>query len=493
MNLTLLTCTADRPEAFALCLGYVSRQTVKAHEHIVIDDGVVPVTVPEGVRYFYKPEFRGKGSMTNKVRWALQNNIITGDALVVVEDDDFYHPTYLEWCATQLAKFDLIGEGRNLYYNVQHRWWFDHGNMQHSSLCATAMTKAVLPQLLRECLKSSDPWLDDRLWKNCRLPKKVFDPHALCRRLSIGIKAMPGLKGYGSGHDKDSGWAIRDHGLTKLRALIGDDAEAYAKFYDPSQAPREISQPTTMPKIEVHIVCYNEELILPYALRHYKTFASRIIVHDGGSTDRSKSICEELSAEVKHWETGGQINDELLRILKETCWLKSDAEWVIVVDADEIVYFPNGIENTLAQHAKMKTPVVKCRGFEMESGFLPTTDGQIYEEINHGAPDDRWYSKPCLIQRRLLRSIHFAHGAHECDAELLNRARFRPRVAQMPHCFLLHYKHIGSVERVGKRYDGNKSRFSEVNKRHGFGWHGEGIVHARQKRNAIMAKRMKVL
>lgn len=492
MRLSVLTATCDRPEAVSLCLLYVGRQTVKAHEHIVIDDGVNPVPVT-GVRYFYKPEFRGKGSMAKKVRWALENNIITGDALVFAEDDDWLSPEWLATCARELARADLVGEGRNLYYNVRNRWWFDHGNMSHASLCATALTRAAFPALLKEIKNNDDPFIDSRLWKNFRGRKTLIDPQRTHRRLTIGIKAMPGLKGYGSGHDVDSGWAIRDPSLTRLRALIGPDAENYAKFHEPSQGPKEIFQPATMPKIEVHIVCYNEELILPYALRHYKTFASRIIIHDGGSTDRSKTICEEFGVEVQHWETAGQINDELLRILKETCWLKSDADWAIVVDADELVYFPDGVQNTLAQHAKLKTPVIKCKGFEMESESLPATDGQIYEEINHGAPDDRWYGKPCVIQRRLLRSIHFTHGAHECDAELLNRARFRPRVAQMPPVFLLHYKHIGSVERIGERYDGNKSRFSEVNKRHGFGWHGEGIVHAKQKRAAIMARRQKVI
>ncbi len=490
MKISVLTCTADRPEALALCLKYVARQTHKAHEHIVIDDGVTPAVVPEGVRYFYKPEFRGKGSMAKKVKWALENDIITGDALALMEDDDWYSCEWLDACAREFARSDLIGEGRNLYYNVRNRWWFDHGNMGHASLCATACTRAVFPALLKEVANNDDPFIDSRLWKNYRGRKLVFDPHRIGRRLTIGIKAMPGLRGYGSGHDVDSGWAIRDPNLSKLRTLLGNDAEAYVQFGEPTNA---ITQPAEMPKIEVHIVCYNEEFILPYTLRHYKTFASRIVVHDGGSTDRSKAICAEAGVEVQHWDTGGQINDELLRILKETCWLNTNAHWVIVVDADELTYFPQGVAATLSAQQGLGTPVIKCRGFEMESPTLPAGDGQIYDEINHGAPDDRWYGKPCVIQRHLIRSIHFTHGAHECDAELQNRQRFRPRTAQTPPVYLLHFKHIGPVERVGERYDGNKSRFSEVNKRHGFGWHGEGIVHAKQKRAAIMAKRMKVV
>lgn len=491
MRLSVLTCTADRPEAFKLCLGYVSRQTVKPHEHIVIDDGVTPVQAPDGVRYFYKPEFRGKGSMAKKVQWALENNIITGDALVFAEDDDSYHPEYLAFCAQQLAHFDLIGEGRNLYYNVAYRWWFDHRNVQHASLCATALTKRAFPALLKEVANNSDPFIDSRLWKNFRGKKRVFDPVKSGRRLTIGIKAMPGIKGYGSGHDKDSGWAIKDLQLEKLRSLIGSDADLYAPFFK-GVIPKESPKPG-IPTIEVHIVCYNEDLILTYALRHYKTFASRIVVHDAGSTDRSRAVCEEFGVEIQDWDAGAKINDELLRILKETCWNGTDAQWVIVVDADELVYFPSGVAQTLTKYASMNVPIVKCKGFEMESPSLPSGSGQIYEEINHGAPDDRWYGKPCLLRPSLLRSVHFSHGAHEADGELKNRARFRPRMATSPAVYLLHYKHIGSVERIGERYDGNRARFSDMNKKHGWGWQGQGIVHAKQKRDLILKNRRKVV
>jgi hypothetical protein len=482
--ITCLTTACHRPEAWALSEFYMSRQTVKPDQWLVLDNDTPQTVCTMGQEYHYWPELSGESSMTKKIHRALQLGLIKGDIIIIWENDDYYAPTWIEWCVDKLKHADLVGEGRNLYYNVRNRWWFDHGNTSHASLCATAMTSRVLPQLLQECNRSSNPWLDDRLWKNCRLPKKVYDPHVSGKRLSIGIKAMPGLKGYGSGHDKDSGWAIRDPELKKLRSLIGEDAEAYAKFHEPSA-------PEPMPSIEVHIVTFNEELILPYALRHYKTFASRIIIHDGGSTDRTLAIAKEAGVEIHNWDTGGKINDEMLRVLKETCWLGTNAAWVVMVDADEFVHFPHGVANTLAAHSKLA--IIKCKGFEMESPTLPVGDGQIYDEIDHGAPDDRWYGKPCLLRPSLLRSVHFTHGAHEANGELRDRSRFIPRVSPEPVVQLLHYHHIGSVERIGDRYDGNKSRFSELNKKHGWGWQGDGRAHAQQKRDKILAQRGKVV
>jgi len=494
MKLTILTATCDRPEAFAFCQQWMARQTRQPDEWIVMDDSIEPVTCTQNQRHYHRPEWRGKGSMAKKVLAALQEGLITGDALIFIEDDDWYNPDYLAWCENELARFDLIGEGRNLYYNVQHRWWFDHGNIGHASLCATACTRAVFPQLLKEVANNDDPFIDSRLWTHFRGRKHVFDPNRLGRRLSVGIKAMPGTKGYGSGHDKDSGWAIKDPALTKLRGLIGAAAEEYAKFYEEPPAPKFVPQPSTMPTVEVHIVAYNEEMILPYALRHYKTFASRIIVHDGGSTDRTRAICEEMGAEIHDWDTKGQINDELLRVLKETCWNETTASWVIIVDADEIVYFPDGAEKSLRSFERNSISAIKARGFEMESPTLPTTTGQIYEEIQHGAIDERWYSKPCLLAPRLIKSIHFTHGAHECIITLKNGRRLpNPRHFSTPPVYLLHYKHIGPVERLAAIYDGHRSRFSEENKKHGWGWHGEGLVNAQRKRTAIMAKRRKIV
>lgn len=501
MTVSVLTCTFNRPEAFALLERWMAAQTIKPDQWLVLDDGEVPVTCTMGQQHVLIPEMRGPSSMVNKLRHALENNLITGDILIFAEDDDFYAPGYLEWCHAALAtNLELIGEGRNVYYNVRHRWWFDHNNTSHASLCATSLKRSAFPALLKVCVDSvrrtekDRPFIDSQLWAQFMGRKRVFDPNALGRRLTVGIKSMPGALGYGSGHDKDSGWAIRDPRMDRLKQLLGSSAEAYEKYYDGPVPGKLIPQAPEIPLIEVHIVAYNEEEILPYTLRHYKTFASRIIVHDGGSTDRTRAICAEYGIDVLDWDTAGKINDELLRILKETCWNGTDAAWVIMVDADEFVHFPGGVELTLKKFDQQDIAAVKCKGFEMESPTYPDTMGQIYEQVDHGSPDDRWYGKPCLLAPGRIQSIHFTHGAHECIVTRKNgRREPSPKVPHNPPAMLLHYHHLGPVQRVGTRYDGNKSRFSDENKKHGWGWQGDGLSHSIQKRAAILAQRRKVL
>lgn len=239
MNVTTITCTGDRPAAFATCEHYLKRQTVAPFQMLVLDDGEVPVTPTIGEDYHYWPEMRGRGSMVKKVRRALTENLVKGDLIVFVEDDDYYSPDYMAWMIEGLKQFAIYGEGRALYYNVHHRWWFEHTNMKHASLCATGITKQLFPWLLKQCQVSDEPFLDVRLWNNAPGAAHVVDPymHPSRRRRSVGIKAMPGRTGYGGGHRGRDRSAVADPQLAKLRSLIGAEAELYAKFYEADAAP----------------------------------------------------------------------------------------------------------------------------------------------------------------------------------------------------------------------------------------------------------------
>lgn len=239
MNLTVITPTCHRPEAFALCEKYMAAQTVRPFQWIVLDDDETPTKCTAGQEYHYWPECRGRGSLVKKIRRALEQNLVRGDAIVFWENDDYYAPDYLEWCVANLKNHHVVGEGRALYYTVRGRYWFEHVNLQHASLCATSLTRAAFPWLLRQCTVSSEPFLDVRLWHRCPVSSRVADPYAEPGgRRSVGIKSMPGRNGYGGGHRGRDRSAVDDLQLTKLRSLIGDGADAYAPFYVAGETPQ---------------------------------------------------------------------------------------------------------------------------------------------------------------------------------------------------------------------------------------------------------------
>jgi hypothetical protein len=233
MKITVLTCTSDRPEAFALSEKYMARQTLKPDQWIVLDDGLTPVKPTMGQEYYFLPDLHGTVSMVAKVKYALSAGLIRHEALAFWEDDDFYDREWLEWCVRQLQNYDLVGEGRAIYFNVAHRCISEHGNMAHASLCSTAMRTAFLGVLGQVCagLELGNQYIDTPLW--AAFPpdrRRVFDPNVEGRRLTLGMKAMPGRIGCGGGHVGKDPSAKDDNNLYELRKMIGDDAANYAPF-----------------------------------------------------------------------------------------------------------------------------------------------------------------------------------------------------------------------------------------------------------------------
>lgn len=249
-------------------------------------------------------------------------------------------------------------------------------------------------------------------------------------------------------------------------------------------------------KTEVHLLTYNEQDILPYTLRHYTTFAQKIIVHDSFSTDRTREIAQSYGAEVRDWDTGGTINDKLAAELKNTAWKGTDADFCIMADADELIYFPQGTEQTLATYLDWGLAFVRPRGFELHSYKFPTTGGQLYDQVKYGAPDDKWYSKPILFQPPLVKDMGFGIGAHGCRAQLVDGSELissNVPFTDSPPTYLLHCKHLGPVQRITKEYTTDQQRLSEINRRQRWGNQDDPHRHALEKRSGIIARLQRVI
>lgn len=234
MSITAITAACHRPEAWALSEEYMRRQTVKPEQWIVLDSDDPPSKCTMGQQRIYCPEVRGKSEIIEKLKIAFAPGIIKGDIVIIWENDDAYHPDWIATCHKNLTdgRCDLFGEGRAVYYNVRDRWWFEHANMSHASLCSTAFSKRLIPLALRMC-NDPNPFIDDRLWKAASgNRKRVLNPAVNKeKRLVVGIKAMPGKVGYGGGHAKTDPNAKKDPDGKKLRELIGDDAALYEPFW----------------------------------------------------------------------------------------------------------------------------------------------------------------------------------------------------------------------------------------------------------------------
>lgn len=226
VGLTLITPTGARPAAFALCERYMAAQSYTGPlQWIVVDDCLPWTEVTMGQlsilpRPIWQP---GMNTQSRNMLAALPH--IRNEFVAVIEDDDFYHPHYLQTVYDMLTKAELVGLSKALYYNVRTRTYRQHKNVKHSSLCTTAFRREVIPTLEKVCLAGSK-WIDISLWEEWRGSKTLREPGS--PPLSVGVKGLPGRPGIGRGHvmDPSHGFA-HDADLHVGRAWLGDCMDLY--------------------------------------------------------------------------------------------------------------------------------------------------------------------------------------------------------------------------------------------------------------------------
>ncbi len=188
--LSLITPTRDRPEAFDLLQRWVGAQTFrKPYQWIVVNDGSQPYDYRMGQEVFR--ETGGEpGTASQKQNLLLALEHVRGNKVLILEDDDFYRPNYLERMDRMLDRYALAGEGRAAYYDVAEGRYHVWSNTEHASLAQTGFTAEALPDLA-ECCRGDCRLIDLELWSRFRGLKHVFTGAGL----HVGIKGMPGAPG----------------------------------------------------------------------------------------------------------------------------------------------------------------------------------------------------------------------------------------------------------------------------------------------------------
>lgn len=200
----------------------MARQTLQPHEWIVADGGQVPERLTMGQVHLHQPSPPGAANLAGNILRAL--DAVTGDAVVIVEDDDYYFPDHLACCADGLAKQKAYGARTLKYFNVAERCWIKMAN-NGAALCQTAFRSELIPrmsQAAQQALKAGDYKIDGRFWRG--MIHLANGPTTV-----VGIKGLIGTPGLGIGHrPKDRpGWR-NDPAMAKLREWIGDDADNYS-------------------------------------------------------------------------------------------------------------------------------------------------------------------------------------------------------------------------------------------------------------------------
>lgn len=208
-------------------------------------------------------------------------------------------------------------------------------------------------------------------------------------------------------------------------------------------------------KIEAHIIGWNIWDTVEFTIWHYLKFCQKVIFYDNysddGTFERFKYWELENRIEVKRFGVPGSLDDGEYRNLKNNCWKGSDADYVIVCDNDELLYWP-----LLEKALEERPTIVKTQGFNMIANDLDWT------LATQGAPDNNYSKLVCFSPK--LKEINYVYGCHVAKPV----GEFRLSKTVVP---LLHYRSVGGVERLIERQRQYVARMSPLNHRWGLGSH----------------------
>jgi len=195
-RITCITPTGDRPLAFALCQQWMLHQTVKPDQWIVVDDGKIPLTPTYAMQYVRREPRPDDPKYTLGRNLAAAIPLISGDKIFIIEDDEYYAPSYIEEMSRHLDRYEIVGIANSKYYHLPSGSHRMIGNNEHASFAQTSFRKSFLPIL--EKLLTGSVYLDMRLWRAAGNRGYLFVDTQ--KPLYLGIKGLPGRAGIGGGH-----------------------------------------------------------------------------------------------------------------------------------------------------------------------------------------------------------------------------------------------------------------------------------------------------
>lgn len=231
-------------------------------------------------------------------------------------------------------------------------------------------------------------------------------------------------------------------------------------------------------RIEAHLIHWQEKDIMPFVIRHYQEFCDKIFIYDNHSKDGSTELAVSMGCEVIPF--GNQWFDDAENMkVKNECWKGSKADWVVVADFDEVLFYQYGNlrENLkLLNMCGVSIPLtigwqIMCDEMPQE-GLLEITNGYEFEN----------YSKSIIFNPQRIREMNYNPGAHRCNP-------MGYVIYSECELHVLHYKHIGGVQRTIDRYKTYQKRMSPNNRKNGWGIHyNRTPASLRQEWDERMAK-----
>lgn len=226
--ISIITSTGGREYSFSLCEKYISRQTYKNIQWIVVDDGLVPTKMNFNQEVI-RPDIKWREGLNTYGRnLSLGLSKVRHDILFFIEDDDWYSEYYIETMIKNLKQnenIDIIGERDHKFYDIKTGQFFEKSwtplylttkGFNFACLYKTCITKnmyiyfaSLLKRYNKIEYKPKTAHIDYMLWSAYQsvTPYALADTNFLFnahtienQNLAIGIKNVPGRAGLSLDH-----------------------------------------------------------------------------------------------------------------------------------------------------------------------------------------------------------------------------------------------------------------------------------------------------
>ena len=209
--------------------------------------------------------------------------------------------------------------------------------------------------------------------------------------------------------------------------------------------------------VTVHLITYNEELMIEFFVNHYRKLFTKCVikVYDNYSTDETVKIAERLGCEINYYDSNDKLSDSKFLEIKNNCWKNSETDWVVVCDCDELISIT---EEELVKESNNGVTLFNFDAYNM----VNTEDTLNLDKMTLGFRDSVW-DKTLLFNKSKINEINYQPGCHICYPK--GNVKYSDNIYK-----ILHYKYLG-VEYTVSRYKMFADRLSDENKRMGWSYH----------------------
>lgn len=233
-----------------------------------------------------------------------------------------------------------------------------------------------------------------------------------------------------------------------------------------------------MIKVHLYTITYNEEIILPFHIEYWVKMISdgidlKVTVFDNESDDSTLEILhKEPFIDVVSYHTEG-CDDFALRNIKNMAWKENnDADWTIVVDADEIMYCKDW-NKTLSKLKEDNISIVWPNWYLLASTEVPThMDGVLLHNQRPMMYKYRQYgNKATLFDNNKLLEIGYGIGAHSITPIPKDGVAMHTAREGETDIFCFHIDKRLSEDYFVEQMKERDKRRGVLNKLYGFGSH----------------------